>query len=85
MPLKLSAARVDAMRAAITPIDTPERRAAYLSGRFPRADRVRNLDVRYRWDALHASGFRTADLYAEPGIDDSHIDSALRAIAPPLV
>ena len=36
---------------------------------------------RFRWDALHASGFKTAPLYSA-GLNDSHIDTALRRIVP---
>ena len=35
---------------------------------------------RARWDALHASRFDTRILYSQD-LDDSHIDTALRAIA----
>ena len=35
--------------------------------------------MRERWDLLHESGFDTRPLYAA-GLDDSHIDTALRAI-----
>lgn len=39
--------------------------------------------TRFAWDVLHASGFGTARLYAE-GLSDSHIETALRRIVPPL-
>ena len=40
-------------------------------------------DERWRWDLLHASGFNTSLLYAHngrPGLNDNHIDTALRQI-----
>jgi hypothetical protein len=82
--MKISPASFDALRAAIEPLDTPEVRELYLTGQFPRADRVKDLDVRYRWD-LYWAARRSfdVDLYAE-GLVDSHIDTALRRIVPNL-
>lgn len=37
---------------------------------------------RYRWDALHASGFDTRPLYEY--LNDSHIETALRNVLPEL-
>lgn len=86
--MKLTSTQVEAMRERIAPLDTAERREAYREGRFPRADRVRDLDRRYRWDLYHAArvwevldrniGGKGADL------TDAHIDTALRRIVPPL-
>jgi hypothetical protein len=36
-------------------------------------------DMRFRWDLLHASKFDTSALYAA-GLNDTHIDTALRQI-----
>lgn len=61
--------------------------------RFTAADRVaiwsryvaRDLSAtRFRWDMLWASGFDTRPLY-DAGLNDSHIDTALRSIMPILV
>jgi hypothetical protein len=38
--------------------------------------------MRFRWDALHASKFDTNVLY-KAGLNDDHIDTALRAICKP--
>ncbi|RPI47200.1 MAG: hypothetical protein EHM67_00020 [Hyphomicrobiaceae bacterium] len=63
---------------------------AAIKNRFSAADRVamwsryvaRDLGAkRFRWDLLHASGFDTRGLYAA-GLNDSHIDTALRRIVP---
>ncbi len=35
---------------------------------------------RARWDTLHASGYPTAPLYKEDGLNDAHVDTALRKI-----
>ena len=66
------------------PDDFSAMKAAVLSvvERYPLAARdysERGFSAeRYRWDMLHASGFPTGPLYRY--LDDSHIDTALRAI-----
>lgn len=79
--MKVSAEHLANMRAAIEPLDTDETRERYRQGNFPRADRVKNLDMRYRWDLLWSSG-----AYGEEfdGYKNDHIDTALRAIVPTL-
>ena len=61
-----------------------------INARFSAADRVaiwsryvaRDLSARrFRWDLLHASGFNFTSLY-QYGINDNHIDTALRRIIP---
>lgn len=74
---------VEQMRQGIAPLDTPEMRDRYRSGNFPRADRVQDLDKRYRWDLFWAAPHLDA-LYDDRSILDSHIDTALRKIVPPL-
>lgn len=93
--MKISADILEAMRESIAPLDTPERRAAYLAGEFPRADAVKDLDVRYRWDLFYAA--RGSDIVKPtagyivtpegylPDVTSDHIDTALRRIVPPLV
>jgi hypothetical protein len=88
--MKLGADIVQAIRERIEPLDTNETRQAYREGRFPRADKVRDLDMRYRWDLFYAA--RGSDI-VEPdagriidsrGITTDHIDTALRRIVAPL-
>lgn len=78
---KIHGETLDAMRQAIAPFDTPERRARYLAGDFARADRVDDLDKRYRWDLAWE-----ANVYPSlpAGLLDSHVDTALRSIVAPL-
>ena len=69
------------MQAKIAPLDTPERRKLYLEGKFPNASKVTNLNMRYRWDLLHAAGLtdwlcKTVYPYGH----DEHVDTALRSI-----
>lgn len=82
---KIKGADFDRIADAISPLDTEEARAQYRSGDIARAEHVKNLDKRYRWDLFNAAcGWRGAcDLY-DAGMTDAHIDTALRAIVPPL-
>ena len=86
--MKLTLDQVEAMRERIAPLDTAETRQAYREGRFPRADRVRDLDMRYRWDLYHAARVREVldrNIGGEGAdLTDAHIDTALRRIVPPL-
>jgi hypothetical protein len=40
--------------------------------------RVKDINVRFRWDILHASRFNICSLYHY--MNDTHIDTALKAI-----
>ena len=97
--MKLNKDTVQALAEAIAPFDTEEVRQAYRDGRFPRADKVRDLDKRYRWDLFHASkGRAVLDSHGayslgaivrdgevvDGDITDAHIDTALRRIVAPL-
>ena len=80
--MKMPAVLFDWLRAEIERHDTAARRAAYRDGRYPRADRTKDLDMCYRWDLLWAVHGRMPDtLRAE--LNDlrvTHIDTALRRI-----
>ena len=80
--MKMTAALYDWLRAEIARIDTDTRRAAYREGRYPRADRTRDLNMRYRWDLLWAvHGLLPDTLRGELNeLHDTHIDTALRRI-----
>lgn len=80
--MRVSKDHLEKLSAAITPLDTDERRAAYRAGRFPRADRVNNLDKRYRWDLFWASD--AISELSDGRYADAHIDTALRRIVPAL-
>lgn len=70
------------IRAAIERLDNEKTRQAYRDGNFARAERTRDKDKRYRWDLLWASG---SYVHCIPeNLDDSHIDTMLRSIVPPL-
>lgn len=72
----------------IKPLDTPERRERYKQGDFPRADRVKDLNKRYRWDlywdATVGDTHRSLRDALWDYMDDTHHDTALRNIVPKL-
>lgn len=83
--MKITPEHFAALKALVGPADTPERRALYLAGKYHNADRTKDLDMRYRWDLYHATvkyDAWTKAVYEYA--NDNHIDTALRAIVPPL-
>ena len=83
--MKIKPDHLKRLREAISAVDTPARRAKYLAGDFPRSDAVKDIDRRYRWDALYdALPAAWVCDYLYPYMNDTHIDTALRAIVPPL-
>ena len=78
--MKLDRDTFDRLRAAIEPLDTAERRAAYT----PPAS-VRDRDKAYRWRLFHTATDTGAVSYRiTDGYHDDHVDTALRRIVPPL-
>ncbi len=83
--MKMKPEHIKYMQDAIAPLDTEERREAYRTGNFPRADKVKDLEKRYRWDLFWAANLTRwccDTLYSY--ISDTHIDTALRSIVKPL-
>lgn len=88
--MKITPDHLAVLTASVQPMDTPARRAQYLSGDFVCSSKVKDLDKRYRWDLLYMSDLKIGDgkgmgglpLYAY--MDDTHIDTALRSFIPPL-
>ena len=74
-----------ALQDKISKLDNEETREAYRGGHFPRSEKVQDINKRYRWDLLWASGAREV-VYAiyDRGGHDAHIDTALRKIVNPL-
>lgn len=71
----------EALREAIGGIDGEYWRDRYRKGEFPRADSVKDLDVRYRWDLFWAvKGYQIVPRE----LREAHIDTALRRIVAPL-
>lgn len=80
--MKVSSEHVTALRDAIAPLDTDFTRAAYRTGQFPRAELVKDLDMRYRWDLFYA--VKGVQIVGAGRYMDAHIDTALRSIIAPL-
>lgn len=83
MAAKIMGDALETMRAAIAPLDTPAVRARYIARDFPRADAVRDLTRRYRFDLFYAAGGWRI-LPDDDSITDAHIETALRTIVPSL-
>lgn len=81
--MKVTTEHFNAMFAAIKPFNTESRREDYRLGQFPRAELVKDLDKRYRWDLFWMSGAET--VVRDVGYADAHIDTALRKIVAPLI
>ena len=83
--MKITDQHVQYMRDKIKPLDTQSLRKTYAEGRIENADKVKDLDKRYRWDLLWAAGlsdFLVKVIYKYA--HDDHIDTALKAIVPKL-
>ena len=95
--MKVTAEHLAMIREAIaaTDLDTPEIRERYRRREIPRGALVQDIDKRFRWDLLTAANSITrsddaerrtvliSNLY-DAGYNDTHIDTALRAIVTPL-
>lgn len=81
--MKMTATHLAALRETITPLDGEARRELYRQGNYPRADKTKDVDMRYRWDLFYIATFRCRN-WPVGAYLDSHIDTALRSIVPPL-
>lgn len=84
--MKMDSESYDRLAAFVASKDTPEVRAAYLRGDFPRSELVKDLNKRYRWDLFHATvpnEFVRGQYDA--GLNDSHLYTALKSAVPALV
>jgi hypothetical protein len=84
--MKVTPEQLATIASAIEPLDTEYRREVYRKGEFPRADAVRDLNKRYRWDLMLLADRHhrlIAPLY-DTGCNDTHIDTALKAVVPAL-
>ena len=76
----------------IKDIITPDIIQAYKNGKFPRAEQVKDLNVRFRYDVFYAFMRRNRDLaddirndFKEQGLNDDHIHTALKRIIPDII
>ncbi len=83
--MKVSPEHLEQMREVIVPLDLEEHRTRYRSGDIARFDAVQDINKRYRWD-LYWYAARLGHTMPDSifGYNMNHIDTALRAIVPPL-
>lgn len=63
----------------------PDAPMHYSNGNFPRADKTKDLNKRYRWDLFyHATRFERGYRDELTYLQNSHIDTALRRIVKPI-
>lgn len=81
--MKMTSTDFKFLEERIKPLDTPELRMQY--------EVLGYNSMRYRWDLLRATGIKIGDGAGMRGdinlysyLNDDHIDTALRAIVPPL-
>ena len=82
--MKVTTAHRTALAEAIALFDKPEHRERYAKGDFVRADKVQDVDMRYRWDLYWAAGGYRILGWDPAGYTTDHIDTALRSIVPAL-
>jgi dynactin complex subunit len=87
--MKMSKELFEEIKIQMDLIETEELRQKYREGNFPRADKVKDLNMRYRWDNFNfinqLSNFELSKkAYREENLNDNHVDTALRKIVKPL-
>jgi hypothetical protein len=76
--MRMSGETYEALREAIGGIDSEYWRDRYRSGDFPRADSVKDLNLRYRWDLFYA--VKGQEIVGDGDLSSDHINTALRRI-----
>lgn len=73
------------LKSAIEPWDIEERRERYRNRDIVRAESVKDIDKRYRWDLYYTAARQVGGLPdSTSGYNMNHIDTALRKIVKPL-
>jgi len=87
--MKFSQAHVQILKDRMLPLINDKVIDSYQSGKFRGAEKVKDLNKRFRWDVFYASGTRIGDgvgISSNCGIEgdynDIHIDTALRSFIP---
>lgn len=83
----LSAIDLKILERAILSYDTDQRRDLYRNGLIVRAEFVKDMDKRYRWDLFWTAWGQYStvrDILSEVDFIDSHMDTFLRRIVSPL-
>ena len=79
--MKIKPEHLARLKELVEPLDTPQRRIQYLKGDFANADKVKDLNKRYRWDLFWlADGKATTVKEMYVYMNDDHIDTALKSI-----
>ena len=81
--MKINPEHFEYLREAITPAIDAQTIENYETGKFPRSEHTKDLNKRFRWDAMYAcvsSRWVCENLY--PYLNDTHIDTALKRIIP---
>ena len=79
-----------AIQERINEDQTPSIITLYETGQFPRSDRVKDLNKRFRWDLFwfvmkRRSNSITIEFDNLKYLNDIHIDTALRKIVPQII
>lgn len=82
--LKIKPEDLETLKKALKPFDTPALRQKYIDGDFMNADKVVDMDKRYRWDLLYAAQQRVFVKALYEYMNDVNLDSALRVLVKPL-
>ena len=86
--MRVTPEHLETIRAAIEATgyaDDETIRERYRRRDIPRGDAVQDIDKRFRWDLYWAAARQSGGLPdSTDGYNDSHIDTALRAIVAPL-
>lgn len=86
--LKLEELRCE-LQPYVNQLNTTENRRRYIAGDFPRADKVKDLNVRFRFDVLYAIPAKIRhpimDRARELGGNDTHVASLLKSMIHDLV
>jgi hypothetical protein len=83
--MKATPEQLATVQSVLSQFDTDERRRCYLSGDFSRADKVKDLNKRYRWDIYwlaRDNGLVGYELLEN--LNDSQKDTVLRRVIPNL-
>ena len=92
--MKMSDDLFTELKFVVSSMDTAAAREMYERGNFPRAEKTKDVSMRYRWDLLWCAVDAAKTLYGEnhfqnkfneEDLNDDHIDTALRAIVPDIV
>ena len=83
--MKITQEHFQHIKNKVSILESEYHRTQYRDRKIAQADKVKDINTRYRWDLFHAAGltsFACDHLYSY--LNDEHIDTALRSIVKPL-